>query len=240
MSFQLASFASPDELAVAVAGDWLKEIQSARAAAKTHSVALSGGRITQKFFTETAAQSQARAIDLDQVQFFWADERCLPPEDPESNFKLANDRLFAPLNISASQIHRLRGEIPPVDAANLARTELASIVPAGDRGQPVLDLVLLGMGEDGHVASLFPNTKPEAWKSPDSYLVVRDSPKPPPNRISLSLASIVAARNVWVLASGSAKSEAFKESLDPAGKTPLARVIQSRLITKIYSDILGN
>lgn len=237
MSFQLVSFASPDELARAVAGDWLNEIQSAHSAGKTHGVALSGGRITQKFFTETVEQAQTRQVALDQVQFFWADERCLPPSDPESNFKLAAERLFAPLKISASQIHRLRGEIPPVDAVEMARAELAATMPADAGGQPVLDLVLLGMGEDGHVASLFPNTPQPVWNSTDSYLVVRDSPKPPPTRITLSLATIVAARNVWVLASGSGKAGAFRESLEGAGKTPLARVIRSRSTTKIYSDI---
>jgi 6-phosphogluconolactonase len=238
MSFKLVSFANPDELARAAAGDWVNEIQSARLAARPHRVALSGGRITQKFFTETVAQAQARQVGLDQVQFFWADERCLPPSDPESNFKMANERLFAPLKISASQIHRLRGEIAPEEAVETARAELAAVVQTVAGGQPVLDLVLLGMGEDGHVASLFPNTKQEVWESTDTFLVVRDSPKPPPTRISLSLATIVAARNVWVLASGSAKAEAFRESLDPAGKTPLARVIQARSATKIYSDIV--
>jgi 6-phosphogluconolactonase len=238
MSFQLLSFANPDELARAAAGDWVREIQSARSARKPHSVALSGGRITQKFFTETVAQAQAGKVALDQVEFFWADERCLPPSDPESNFKLANERLFAPLKISASRIHRLRGEIPPAEAVEMARAEIVAIAPAGASGQPVLDLVLLGMGEDGHVASLFPNTTEEAWNATASFLVVRDSPKPPPTRITLSLAAIVAARNVWVLASGSAKTDAFQQSLNPDGKTPLARVIQARSSTRIYSDIV--
>jgi 6-phosphogluconolactonase len=237
MSFELVSFASADELARAAAGDWVREIQSARSAGKPHGVALSGGRITQKFFTETVAQSQAGKVALDQVEFFWADERCLPPDDPESNFKLANERLFRPLQISPGRIHRLRGELPPVEAVEMARAEIAAIVPAGASGQPVLDLVLLGMGEDGHVASLFPNTTEQVWNAAESFLVVRDSPKPPPTRITLSLAAIVAARNVWVLASGTAKAEAFQASLDPAGKTPLARVIQTRSATKIYSDI---
>ena len=107
---ELISFASADELASVAANAWLDEIESANRAGKTHCVALSGGRITQKFFTATVELAQARKISFERVHFFWADERCVPPTDPESNFKLASELLFAPLKIPAKQIHRIRGE----------------------------------------------------------------------------------------------------------------------------------
>ena len=106
-NFELISFASADELARAAAGAWLDEIESANRAGKPHCVALSGGRIAQKFFASVVEQAKARKIGDGgtpslpaNVHFFWADERCVPPDDPESNFKLANELLFAPLKIA--------------------------------------------------------------------------------------------------------------------------------------------
>ena len=135
---------------------WTKS-KSANRAGKSHCVALSGGRIAQKFFAATAGQAAARKISFADVHFFWADERCVPPTDPESNFKMANEWLLTPLNIAKTQIHRLRGEFPPADAVKIANDEIRHFTPVNEKKLPVLDLIFLGMGEDGHVASLFPN-----------------------------------------------------------------------------------
>jgi 6-phosphogluconolactonase len=243
-NFELISFASADELACAAASAWLDEIESANRAGKTHCVALSGGRITQKFFAATVEQAGLRKIGDGgtpslpaNVHFFWADERCVPPADPESNFKLANELLFAPLKIPASQIHRIRGEDSPQVAAKFAEEELRRIVSANKGRQPVLDLIFLGMGEDGHVASLFPDAPPEILNCASPFLAIENSPKPPPHRISLSYAAIAAAKQVWVLVSGAGKAPALRESLRPGGRTPLARVLQSRSKTRIFCDI---
>jgi 6-phosphogluconolactonase len=102
-----------------------------------------------------------------------------------------------------------------------------------------LDLIFLGLGEDGHVASLFQNATPETQKIAnrnESFIFVNDSPKPPPRRISLNYAAIAAAKQVWVLASGSGKEIALKESLNMNGRTSLAKVIQMRPQTKVFSD----
>jgi 6-phosphogluconolactonase len=237
--FELISFANADELATRAASAWLDEIATANHAARPHCVALSGGRITQKFFAATVEQTKARAISLGLVHFFWADERCVPPADPESNFKMANELLFAPLKISENQIHRIHGEDLPEVAAQKATMNICRVAPKNSDGQPILDLIFLGMGEDGHIASLFPN-KTEGTIPTETFCVVKNSPKPPPNRISLSYAAIAAAKQVWVLASGAGKEVALRDSLDFSGKTPLARVIQSRPHTSIYSDIRLN
>jgi 6-phosphogluconolactonase len=235
-NFELISFASADELASRAASAWLDEIATAERAAKPHCVALSGGRITLKFFAAVVEQTKAREISLGLVHFFWADERCVPPDDAESNFRAAHELLFAPLRISDVQIHRIHGEDLPELAAQKATTEISSVVPKNADGQPVLDLIFLGMGEDGHVASLFlhqiEGTFPKAIFCP-----VRNSPKPPPNRVSLTYAAIAAAREVWVLASGAGKETALRNSIFENGRTPLARVIQSRPHTRIFSDI---
>jgi 6-phosphogluconolactonase len=275
-NFELISFASADKLAQAAADAWLNEIESANRAGKSYYVALSGGRIAQKFFTSTVRHAKARKISFASVHFFWADERCVPPDDKESNFRLANELLFTPLKISEGRIHRIRGELPPDKAAELATEEIRRAVstalfspsppPTEERAgvrrpilsnsnsnplaptlsplgrgegvnlQPVLDLIFLGMGEDGHVASLFPNASVRIVNSARPFLAVENSPKPPLQRISMSYAIIAAAREVWVLASGAGKKAALRESLAQNGQTPLAQVIHSRLHTKIFTD----
>jgi 6-phosphogluconolactonase len=267
--FKLLSFATSDELAHAAARAWLDEIESANRAGKPHCVALSGGRIAKKFFASTVEQAQARQISFSRVHFFWADERCVPPTDPESNFKLANKLLFAPLKITPNQIHRIRGEDSPEAAAQLASEEIRRVVlifsPSPQRGEgrgeeanfsnpltptlspfgrgegdtslPVLDLIFLGMGEDGHVASLFPEAPSEVLNCAVPYLAIENSPKPPPRRISLSYAAVAAARQVWVLISGAGKETALRASLRPDGQTPLARILRSCSHTKIFSVI---
>ncbi len=237
-NFELISFATADELARTVAAKWLDEIESVNRTGKSHCVALSGGRIAQKFLGAAVEQAKARAISFARVHFFWADERCVPPDDRESNFRLADKLLFAPLKISESQIHRIRGELPPGAAAAQATSEISEITPRNKSGQPVLDLIFLGMGEDGHVASLFPS-EIEAVNSDNAvYRAVKNSPKPPPNRVTLGYAAIAAARQVWVLVSGAGKEAALHESLAANGYTPLARVTKFRTQTRIFCDFL--
>ena len=243
--FELISFASAGELAQAVASAWLDEIESVNRAGKLYCVALSGGRITQNFFAAVVEQAKAQKIGDDDtpslpsnVHFFWADERCVPPDDAESNFALARKFLFAPLKIADAQIHRIRGEDSPEVAAKAASTEISQIAPLNEAGLPVLDIIFLGMGEDGHVASLFPGEPDVLISDRAIFRAVENSPKPPPNRVTLSYAVIAAARQVWVLVSGTGKEAALRESLFSKGRTPLARVTQFRTRTKIFSDFL--
>jgi 6-phosphogluconolactonase len=235
--FELLNFANADDLAKAAASAWLDEIESASRAARKFCVALSGGRVVQNFFAATVGQAKNRKTSFTTVHFFWADERCVPPSDAESNFKEASTLLLEPLKIPANQIHRLLGEDSPEAAVAKATAELRQVVPPEVGGQSVLDLVLLGMGEDGHVASLFPNATSQILDSTDPFLAIANSPKPPARRISLSYAAIAAAKQVWALVSGAGKAAALRASLDPGGVTPLARVMRSRAQFKIFSDI---
>ena len=236
-NFELIKFAAPDELVQAAAEAWLDEIERAGRSGKAHSLALSGGRITQKFFTSVLAQTKHRKISFAPVHFFWADERCVPPADAESNFKIADDLLFGPLKISGERIHRLRGEEVPEAAAKLAEMEIRRVLGADAAPQPVLDLIFLGLGEDGHVASLFPS-EPEACVADTAvYRAIHHSPKPPPDRITIGYQTIAAAKQVWMLASGGGKETALRESLAPEGKTSFARVLRLRGKTRILTDI---
>ena len=239
-NFELLSFANAEALAHAAAGAWLDEIDAANRAGNRHCVALSGGRIAQTFFVSTVELARARRASFERVHFFWADERCVPPTDPESNFKVADDLLFQPLKIRESQIHRLMGELPPEAAVERAVHEILKTVPANQDGQPILDLIFLGMGEDGHTASLFQNARNAPQKSAicnAPFIFVADSPKPPPCRISLNYGAIAAAKQVWALISGKGKEIALQETLAAEAETPLGRVIRMRPGTKIYVDI---
>ena len=201
-------------------------------------IAISGGRIAKDFFTSVARVAQERGQSLAHVHFFWVDERCVPPEHAESNYRSAAELLLTPLGLPAENIHRIRGEAETECAAREAETELRRFATTSAADQPVLDLVLLGMGEDGHIASLFPGESEEVMQTPAVYRAVTAS-KPPPRRITLGYATLAAAREVWVLASGAGKEAALRESLSLGGTTPLARVLRGRERTCIFTDLSG-
>ena len=228
----------PNDVALAniVAHEWLQQIATRPPDSGNYCVALSGGRIAKTFSSAVANLAQARKLDLKSVHFFWGDERCVPPTDAESNFAIAQQLIFTPLAIPETQIHRIRGEDDPPKAAKKAETELRRFAPASSDNQPVFDMIFLGLGEDGHTASLFAS---EPAKSVNDKVVYRPvtGPKPPPRRITLGYQTIAAARQVWVLASGAGKEKALQDSLKADGKTSLGRVLKLRPQTKIYTDI---
>lgn len=232
-NWELKSCANATAVAEQCAAEFL--VWLARSTPPT-SVAISGGRIAQDFFRAVARLARERGQSFEHVHFFWADERYVPPEHAESNYRSAKELLFTPLDLAPQNIHRIHGEEEPERAARAAEAELRRFVPTNAAGQPVLDLLLLGMGEDGHIASLFPGEAEDALNSLAVYRAVTAS-KPPPRRITLGYAAIAAALEVWVLASGMGKEAALRESLSPEGKTPLARVLRGRERTRIFTDI---
>jgi 6-phosphogluconolactonase len=231
---KLRSFPGEEELARTAAKDWMDLVGKAAA---SYLVALSGGRIARTFFCAVTERVKTLRLSLQNVGFFWADERCVPPSHPDSNYLLAEANLLRPLGIVPEKIYRLKGELPPDAAVAEANAAIQRTAPKNSDGIPVLDLIFLGMGEDGHIASLMPNAPALAVQSKDPYLRVANSPKPPPDRISMSYAAIVAAKNVWVLASGAGKEEALRNSMRPGATTPLGRILQLRAQTTIYTDI---
>ena len=235
-TFELTSFPDAASLAQFVAQRWLTEVRNASARGNAFFVALSGGRIAKTLFLSVAKMALELSISFEQVHFFWADERCVPPTDPESNFALAWQTLLLPLGVPLARIHRIAGEEPPDTAAANAENEIKNVISHKARGLPVLDLVLLGMGEDGHVASLFPGDLTDTIAQPLIYRPVI-GPKPPPHRITISYDMIAAGRQVWVLASGIGKEETLKNSLGETGTTPLAQVLRMRRNTFLYTDL---
>lgn len=231
------SFPSTDALAAAAAEGFLREVQTANDHERAYSVALSGGRIANNFYEAIVKQARAKSVALPHVHFFWADERCVPADDGESNYKTANDLMFKPLNIPTAHIHRIRGEDSPEAAAEKASADILEALPVNPDGQPVMDLVILGIGPDGHTASLFPREPAAMMHDKAVYRAVRNSPKPPPNRVTLGYLAIAAAKNVWVLVSGDGKEKIFAESLQEGSQTPFARVLQMRSKTRISTSL---
>lgn len=233
MSYTLHHFEDAETLAAAAAERWRTALLE-RDPARSFTVALSGGRIPKALYKAFAGL--AAGDSLEGVHFFWGDERVVPPTDPESNYHLAAVPLFLALKIPESQVHRMITERDEAFAVQQAEAELCRVAKLNVQGQPELDLVFLGMGEDGHVASLFPGDT-QALETPAVYRAVT-GPKPPPRRITLGYPALAAAREVWVLASGEGKKEALQASLEPTGDTPLARVLQSRSNTEIFTDFV--
>jgi 6-phosphogluconolactonase len=245
MAYELLKYSDDQVLAKAAAAEWLRELQAFAKQEpgndRSYSVALSGGRIARNFFEEIVKQAHALPDSgktlFASVHFFWADERCVPPDDAESNYGIARQLLLGPMGIAAEHVHRLRGEGDEAAALRLAVEEISRVAPQ-EGGQPILDIVFLGMGEDGHVASLFPGERAEVMSNPTVYRAVT-AVKPPPRRITLGYGVLTAARKAWVLVSGKDKEQALKESLSTQGKTPLARVLRSRGETRVLTDIAG-
>src|SRR5437867_1912681 len=213
---ELISFGDDRALAEAAADQWLKQLETAALGPTPYCVALSGGRIARGFFGAVARLAKTRQRPLNAIHFFWGDERCVPPTDPESNFGIARELLLAPLGMAGDHIHRVPGEETPESAAVQAEAELRRVAPIGPAGQPVLDLIFLGLGEDGHVASLFPDANVKARSPRGRYLSVIAS-KPPPSRLTLSGDAIAAARQVRGLASGPGKEQALRNSRQADG-----------------------
>lgn len=228
------------ENAQALAAEAAKRFVAAIPPRAPFHVALSGGRISKAFYEAIVQQVRATGQNVDHVHFFFADERCVPASHSDSNFLTARQTLFDPLQVRAEQTHRIHGEVDDQFAAQEAEAELCRIAPLDSSGQPALDLVILGMGEDGHTASLFPGEGADLLADARVYRAVV-AVKPPPKRITLGYAPLRTARELWVLASGSGKESAFRqvqaEITSGKPQLPLSRVLLNSSKFLIFSDI---
>jgi 6-phosphogluconolactonase len=208
---RLSVHPDPEATAVAAAeliADWIAAAQSARGVAH---VSLAGGTTPRRTYELLAA----RLREPERVDWWFGDERCVPADDPESNYRMVSESLIAG-GIPAERVHRVDGEEPPERAAAAYAGELAREIPLNADDVPVLDVALLGLGEDGHTASLFPGDA--ALGVTDALVVPVVAVKPPPNRITLTFPVLRAARDVIVLATGVGKRDAVTRVL--AGPDP--------------------
>jgi 6-phosphogluconolactonase len=176
------------------------------------SLALSGGKTPEELYRRLATLSTPN--EWASTDFFFSDERCVPPDHPDSNFHLADRALFRPLAIPESHVHRMSGEHPDPDAAAREYENVLRAVTGTTSGAwPRLDLVLLGVGNDGHTASLFPGTN--ALQERRRGVTVGHAPSGPPTRLTLTLGVINQATVVLFLANGDNKAGIVKTILEP-------------------------
>jgi 6-phosphogluconolactonase len=171
-------------------------------------------------------------LDWSRIDVWFADERCVPPSDPESNHLLAQRTLLEPAQVAAERVHRMEGELGPAQGASRYSAELRRVLGA----EPVLDLIVLGIGPDGHVASLFPGSPLLSGEQHEPCIGVTSSPKPPPERLTLSLQVLRAARGCVLLATGASKADAVDAMLaEPTPHVPASMLRRGRL-TVITDD----
>jgi len=223
------SFATKPELSASLA-DAVAAVAAAADPAKPLTVAVSGGSLPKLLaagILAAAEGSPVKAIDWSRWQIFFADERLVALDDDDSNFKACYSSLFEQVGVPRENIHTIDADMEVDAAAKAYEAKLQSVFGATDTN-PVFDLILLGMGPDGHTASLFPGHAlldyTASWVAP-----ISDSPKPPPKRITLSLPVLNAAKNVFFVCTGAGKSVNLAKVLGVAGKDepmlPAGRVV---------------
>ena len=226
----LTTCADAEAAAKRAATEIARRLQSARAARGAAHLALSGGSTPSRTY-----QLLATAIESWQdIEVWFADERCVGPQDQESNYLLASQTLLdAATDLDAKRVHRMRGELGPDVGAQGYEAELrehAPIEDGGDSGLPALDVIVLGIGPDGHVASLFGGAPTLDADDRRLCLGVHDSPKPPPERITLTLPVLRAARRCVLLATGASKLDAVNAMLgEPTRHVPASLLRRGRL-----------
>ncbi len=187
-------------------------------------VALSGGSTPEKLYELLAKSPYAEQIGWTHVHIFWGDERCVPPEDPESNYRQANDALLSHVPIPKENVHRIQGEADPRDAAMTYALALRAFA-SPPLSWPRFDLVLLGMGEDGHTASLFPGS-PVNITAPTAAVTAQYQGRPA-NRVTITPVLLNQARLLVFMVSGESKSQTLADVLnggyDPA-RLPAQRI----------------
>ena len=208
-------------LAQAVAARLVTRLVDAVAARGTASVVLTGGGIGTAVLTELAAAPARDAADWRHLDIWWGDERFLPAGDPERNETGARQALLDHVDTGPDRVHPMPGPDgpdgpdPEAAAARYAAWLLAASQPEDHSQVPSFDVLMLGIGPEGHVASLFPGMP--ALYEDRTVVAVHGAPKPPPTRLTLTLPAITAAREVWILASGEEKAGAIRLALSGAG-----------------------
>ena len=213
----------PTELAAAIASALIEVCRARQASGHIPCVVLTGGTGGGRALAAVAAHPERDSVDWSRVRFLWGDERWVPDGHEDRNDLLADRALLEVIPVDPELVHR----VPAADSG-LSLEEAAASYAAIVAGVGRIDLALNGVGEDGHVASLFPGRNElsaDEADTPDA-LAIRDSPKPPPERVTLSLPALRRAERVWLIAAGAGKADAVRgiiartEPLIPACLVP--------------------
>jgi 6-phosphogluconolactonase len=193
-------------------------------------VALTGGSTPRRAYQELARAVWELGIDMGETDFWFGDERCVPPDDERSNYRLAEETLFAPLQgVSAARVHRIQGELGPDSAAQAYERELAAA------GAPPFELVLLGLGPDGHLASLFPDQPTLDEQARMVVGVPQAGFEPFVPRVSLTLPALARARQIVFLVEGDSKADAVAAAFGPEAQP--TRHVPSSLLPPLADEV---
>ncbi len=215
---EIRIYADADRLAHAAAEHFTTLATAAIATRGQFTVALSGGSTPRATYTLLAMEEFALQLDWSRVHVFWGDERCVPPDDPDSSYWMARETLLDHVPLPARNVHRIRGEMEPEAAAQSYAAELRAFFGTP---WPSFDLVLLGMGNDGHTASLFPGSAALHEETRPVVAVTAHYQDRPAHRVTLTPPAINAARQVFFLVAGAAKAETLQAVLEgPAERLP--------------------
>lgn len=201
-----------ESVAGAIAGRLVTALAALQDAGDRPQLCLTGGTIANRAYAQVAREASRAPLDWSRIDLWWGDERFVAADDDDRNAKQALD-LFGPLRLEPGQVHTM-----PARGADLDLDQAASAY-AAELGATSFDICLLGLGPDGHVASLFPD-HPSASEAGE-VIAVRNSPKPPPDRISLTLPVLNRSREVWFLVSGEDKADAVAKALLKTGPEPV-------------------
>ncbi len=196
---------TPEALSSRVADDFASLVSGVLSQQDRFTVALAGGSTPQQFYARLAKEPYRSAIPWSKLWFFWGDERCVPKDHQESNFRMASEALLQLVPINSAHVYRMHGEDPPPVAARDYEGLMRTIF--GQVPWPTFDLILLGLGTDGHTASLMPGTP--ALSPGDRWVVGNVVRALQTVRITLTLPVLNHARQVWFLATGTKKQIPF-------------------------------
>ncbi|HBG47084.1 MAG TPA: 6-phosphogluconolactonase [Deltaproteobacteria bacterium] len=218
-----------DELAMGAAAFFIDSCRNAISEKGLFTVVLSGGNTPIGLYKLLASGDFGGTVDWRAVHLFWGDERSVPPESAESNFNTVRRSLISKIDIPPGNIHRIKGELPPEEAASAYEKSIRDFFGLSSGELPRFDLVLLGMGADGHTLSIFPGT--EAACNQEKLAAANYVDKLKAWRITLTLRAITDAVMTLFLVSGREKAEALKEVLvDGEGKYPASAVTGRKLL----------
>lgn len=219
-------YSNRDKLSSALAAYVARQAAVAVARRGRFCVALSGGSLMDIIGPPLVTMPWSAAIDWTAWHIFWADERWVPKDSPDSNYHHADRRFLTHVGIPVEQIHAADDSFDPAETAGAYEDVMRNVLEAESGRWPRFDLILLGIGADGHTASLFPNHP--ALRETQSWVVpVMDAPKPPPIRITMTLPVINNARSVLFVAAGDKKAKILSRVFNPNGKKP---VLPSQLV----------
>ncbi len=210
---KLNIYANRDALAAALADHVVRLAETTILSQGRFCIAFSGGSLMEIIGPPLGSSPLRDTVNWSNWHVFWADERWVPWHSPESNYGLARQQFLNRVRIPEAQVHATDDSLTPLETANAYESSLARVFQTAADQTPRIDLVLLGIGEDGHTASLFPG-HPAIDETRRWVVPVFDSPKPPPIRISMTLPLINNARQVIFVAAGAGKAKIVSKVLD--------------------------